>query len=280
MRKSIPLSELGYRLPIGYPVSGSLNRELELGKWTWQTEKEVAEARQKAGLTPARFVGEILASVVKVFGGVDFSELKRPERLAVLRNAFMGDVLYTYVLIRRDAIGSLVDLEAICPNCRSRFNLEVDLNELEAEVLEVEAERELENAINFPVNLNGTPYSRAVIRPTRWGALWRFSPAEVNEAILKHAIISDSVLRLEGESGAVHNPFADEKNMEWLTKLQIDDLLAEIDDWNAGIKLLIDYECPVCLSEQVAQLDWSFDSFFSAFSRRKKRKSYGKSFSP
>jgi hypothetical protein len=260
------LSDLGARLPFGVEVDGAYHTDLACKRWTFRQEREVDKLKRGARKGPD-FPSRLLAFMLTRFGPHDFETMKEPEKLAILGKAWLGDVMYSYIWLRTQCIGTEFNMDLECPHCGAELPFRADLS-----TLEVRCADSLEQVLwkyrlrdSFP--FRGSPAEGFVMGPCRWHAIQQAMRAARHSASgsggMKQFLILGGIAEVIGRGPVA----VVENDLYEMSKYDMESLFAEIDEHEVGPDLSISHECDVCERNIYTSLDWGYESFFGLSSR-------------
>ncbi len=262
---SSTLGEWGAQLPIGFLRDGVFHRNIRFKPYTMAAERELAKQRAKQSKKAQNAVSHttsVLAHMIAEVGPYsDFQDLSHNQRLMILNQLYMGDIMYAYILLRIEALGEDLSVEVQCPSCGSDNKLGSDLNDLDITIPEdpysLVRRYKLRNQVKTP---KGELIDKLLLQPPRWLTM---STMKVGRNMDFFRIKSDLVTAATfGEDG---QPLS-KTLLDQLTKRDFELLLKEVDDNTPGPDLQLEVECPECGHESATSLRWDFDHFFGASS--------------
>lgn len=273
---TVTLAELGPQLPIGIESNGQIGKQLSELPWKMKHEKELGAMRAKnQGISVAQFTSMVLATLYKRMGPHDFEPMDFNARRIHISQAFMADVYYAYVWLRRQSIGNVCDMKLRCPNCTNQFDFAADLNTVEVRVPQpVEPVKDDKQPVGLP-NMNWTyklqdPFelrnktvTELLLGPARWYAMEAVK-GQMNTGEAKYAIINGSIHKVGGHDQQL--VLADHE-LDEMSKRDLEQITAEIDANALGPDMSIKDVCPRCNRDFELPIDWGFDSFFGISSR-------------
>lgn len=256
------MAELGPTLPVG--VGTPPARAIEVRPWRMKEERELGDLRERnRDANFASHVSLALGHMCPVLGQ-PLAPMREAERRFHLGQMFMGDVLYAYCWLRREAMGSLLDLSLTCPSCRAKFSFQADLDTLEVDCAESALAAQWEYRLKKPITVRGKTLEGFVLGPARWSAM---ESVRLGTGLgsAKPVVVRASVVDMVGEglSGSV---IADHE-MDELMKVDVESLTTLIDRYSVGPNMSVEAQCTRCAHEFKTSIDWSFGSFFSSSSQ-------------
>ena len=90
-------------------------------------EREIGKIRGTRDLPMGVFVSEVLAVMLARLAGEDWSTKPHAEKRLAVGQLFLADVLYLFLYLRREAIGTEVQVGVACNACKRRsFTADLD----------------------------------------------------------------------------------------------------------------------------------------------------------
>lgn len=257
------LKDMENLLPIGIEDGGKLHKSIAFRRWGFAEELEIGEARdaEKAG-NQAGHVGVVLAVMGTKFGSWDLPSLEMDARKARIKKMFLGDVQTAYLNLRCEVMGNVISVRGRCKCGNPIDDYKADIKTVEI----LTAASVEETRWNYP--LKNTLKSRRSIEqlsfmPPRWFAIEEIPPSSgLFSAQSKWAMVRGSVCGMNGEVGNLPT----DEELRMLTKVDIEGILAEMEDHHFGPRMIVEGPCPKCKGEFRIPLDWNFDSFFGTSS--------------
>jgi len=249
------LAEQGPVLPIGIPEGDQLHRALEIRPWRLKEEREIGELRAKSKKkNQFEFASLMLATMVTKMGQADFAAMKKmAHRELVIQGMYLADVLYSYLWLRCQSLGSLLDLTLDCPDCRESYVFKADLDSVPVKTCKSIAETLWDYELKSPFTIRGKEVKVLTFGPAKWNT---FSGKKV-EAHVKVQLILKAIVKVDGKETPLSPTELDE-----MTKLDLESILAEIEDRHIGPDMSIEAICPHCDFSHKTEIDWYNDSFF------------------
>lgn len=258
--RTVTLAELGAALPIGLVGDGKkLNKQFQLRPFRMKEEKLISEKRASSGVL-GRFVSNVLGVLCESFHGDKLAEMGDAEKMLMFSQAWLPDVLYTYVMLRVQALGPVLRVFPTCGGCRKGFSFTADLNTLEVRV--VDKAEDIDRRVELQ---DGIPFRGAVrklirTQPPLWHSLEVKSASDV--AATRIAMVRSAVVGVEGLSDTEMTPLTD-RDMEEMTKRDFEMLTKHIEENTPGPIMRVEAKCPNCGFSGHSVIDWGYDSFFS-----------------
>jgi hypothetical protein len=196
------------------------------------------------------------------FGDIDFENIKDQERHNTISQAFMANVYYSYVYLRREALGPDINMQIRCPACHKlQKSIQGNLDTLEVSTAESLADAEWRYTLLDPLSIRGGVVKMLRMGPAKWFSIERL-PAQrgLNFGVAKAALIQGSLLGTDSERTVLT-----EDDLDGLSKRDLENLTRLMDKYHVGPNMAVEVTCP-CGEEIRSSLDWSYDSFFSTSS--------------
>jgi hypothetical protein len=263
--KKTTLAELGPKLPIGIVDSktGTLGKVFSVRPWRLKEERELGKIRAaNENASVAQYVAMILATMCTRFGNHDFEKMKFEERRLILSSAYMADVFYAYIWLRRDAIGSELSLKITCSNsnCHTNFEFTGDLGSIDVGEVDSLVDTEWIYKLKTPITVRGKLIEHFKFGPSRWNTLETIPAGtrRFDTGAAKSAIIRGSILEA-GELGAI--PLVDDE-LDELTKFDLERITTAINERPVGPTMSIEGKCTSCGAPFEHAIEWATDNFF------------------
>lgn len=267
-RQEMTLRELGPTLPIGvHDASGALRKELAFRPWRFEEEQEISAIRAKN--PDANLAGQasmLLAPMLTRFGPHTWEPdpKKEIERRVVIGQAYMADVLYSYLWLRYEALGPIVKgISLTCPHCRNRKPFSANL-----ETLKVTTIKDIEDSywsfeLTTPIMIRKEKVAELVMGQARWNCLE--SMQDGLDGTQKAELIRSSIQRIPGMVDNQGKPLdiaLGPDELREMTKRDIERLVQAIDDNHLGPDMSVEDKCSRCSRDFKIPLDWTYSSFF------------------
>jgi hypothetical protein len=176
----------------------------------------------------------------------------------------LADVFYLYFTLRRGAIGDDLEMSATCPGCKHDFKVTANLSTLEVKTVDEPQAAEYSYKFRRPFIFRGKTITGCIMGPTLWSALEGVGAQGMNSGAAKLAIILGS-LRQFDELGPV--PFSGaEMTRVKMSKVDIEGLVAKINDSAIGPEMIVESTCPKCSKPFKYPIEWSSEDFFTSSS--------------
>lgn len=263
------ISDYGKKLPIGVFDGKKLLKEFDVQKLTYNVEWKVDEdwkrfirANRGEGVTGFHYIMTVLANAVTNFVGKDFQKkFNFNQRLAMLRKAPIGDVIYMYAMVRLETLGNILELYDIeCLHCRRKLDMfKADLSTLEISTIESVGEFFRVIALQDGFTFNGKENCKKIkIQPPTYMSL---VDAPDNKVAAQTAQIKEAVIEIEdfGESSILTD-----EDFERMTRQDRIYLSREIDRHSGGPNWLVEINTCKCGKKFNILLPvFSHEDFFS-----------------
>lgn len=282
-RGKTTLGQLGPRLPVGSIVhaggtttvggivatSGEpLVKRIDARPWRTLEEKAIAKFKKK-GDNMAQHVTLVVACMCSEFGALTWPDMPAKqsdvtERRVQLAQMSMGDVLYAYCYLRREAMGNIIKMNVQCPFCQHKWLFPADLDTLEVITVEHPDALYWTYTLQRPVDIRGKKVTGFRMGPTPWHSVEMAATGVITDATSKLAVLRGAIV------GFVDNPqntAMTEADMDYIHKRDLEGLVSAVDDMNVGPKMALELTCERCEKESLQPIDWRYDAFFSNSSR-------------
>jgi hypothetical protein len=273
------IRELGPRLPFGIrdDATGEISRRIAFEDWTFETEKRLSKRRDKMQTADLpTFVSVVLAETVSVLGPYDFVALSKgkgksaafTERQTRIASMLMGDVYFAYLMLRIHAIGPTLRMRFRCVNCKTSYELPVDLESAEVRIADSLEPLIWRYTLEKPLEVAGKKAVAFGFGPMRWSSLMGVDVTSAGVvAGAKMSFIRDSVRAVITEDGTELEVKPSEADLAPMAKRDIEAIASEIDSHQPGPDMSIEHDCAKCEHENRFPLDWGYDGFFGTSSR-------------
>lgn len=264
------LGKLGAQLPCGMldQTSGELQKAMQARVWNLRREKNVGRFRdENRKASVGQFVSAIVALLYAELGALHFEDQPTPggQDLVAISSMLLGDVLYAYFWLRRECLGSEVDVKTRCTECGSANQLTADLDSLEVRTVERIEQSRWSYELRNPFEIRGKLVEAFEMAQPRWGVMRTVGGAAggMNIGAVKAEMIRHSIHGIVGQPPiAIAEPELDE-----MSKRDVEALSAEIDSRLVGPVVTVEHNCTSCRGDYIAPIDWTYDSFFSTSGR-------------
>lgn len=260
------LKELGAQLPLGFPDGGGgYVRDIALRPWRMKEEKELGKLRadnETASL--GQFVTMILATMCTRLGHHELEKMKFAERQVVISQMWMGDVFYAYMYLRTQNLGNILELNLICPFCKSKFPFDADLYTTEVATAEKIEDASWEQKLRHPIAIRGAEVKGFKLGPARWTTMEGLNDVGADSGTAKDAIIAGSINGTMGEDKPI---MISTGEIDEMVKYDIELLSRQVEDNDLGPNMAVEAKCPRCKRESTQAMSWGYDSFFGVSSR-------------
>jgi hypothetical protein len=263
--EKLTLEHLKNKLPLG--MGAAERADFSFQKWGFEEEKKIGELKkQSSRMGP--FVSSVLALMLKNLGKHDFSSsaFELPQKLLVLNQMRMMDVLYMYIYLRYDQLDDQVRLDVGCPSCgKVNKDFVASLNGLDVNCLgkDEKVDAIIDYKLRKPFQIGNDLIEVIKVKRTLWDAMEKTTDEiSSNSGALMQLIFEHSIAGVNDEVGYVDH----EKLLEGMLKIDIERLSKVITKHNGGPMLILEGKCKFCGAPFYKQLDWSYDSFFGSSS--------------
>jgi hypothetical protein len=266
-RTTTTLADLGSSLPVGLGSGGNLIKSLSTRVWTTRQEKVLAKFK-KPNMNIAQHVAIVLGTMCSEFGNHSWEMPEKPsdlvERRLAIAQAAMGDVLYAYCYMRREAMGNIIKMNVTCPSCAHKFVFPADLDTLEVVSISHTDALHWTYKMQVPVNIRNKKVSALRMGPTMWQSMEMAAGGVINDAASKIAVLRGAIIGFDDDPTAIQMTEAD---LDDFHKRDLEGAVAALNDAFVGPKMALDGDCEKCERPFAHPIDWRYDSFFSSSSR-------------
>lgn len=267
-RTKTTLQELGPALPVGTRVGGGkLVKTLDTRVWTTRQEKVLSKFK-KPNMNIAQHVGLVLGTMCSEFGGNAWAMPEKPsdlnERRLAIAGATMGDVLYAYCYMRREAMGNIIKMNVTCPTCGHKFVFPADLNTLEVVSIEHPDALDWVYTMKVPVEIRNKKVTSLRMGPTLWHSMEMAAGGVINDTASKIAVLRGAIVGFNDDPAVIQMT---ESDLDDFHKKDLEGACDELNDAFVGPKMALDGDCEKCTRAFHHPIDWRYDSFFSSSSR-------------
>lgn len=265
------VGELGPTLPMGVVVGNppQLERHFDTKDYYWEEEQELNKIRNKKegpGQHPGKTVTEVLNFMLTSWGGKkDFQTTNTKNRRQAVDSAFMTDVLFAYVYLRIQALGSIYTTEVNCAACGHDWTWRTDLNGAEVTVPEKPQDLDKEYKLIKQVKFGDKVYDTVHLRPPPWSAVSHHPMGRSNAGQVKSNLMMAAVRGLSNSKDRKQRAIGMSTHVK-LTKLDYEMLVMFVDRQFPSVDLNFQIECESCGAEFLHMMQWNFDFFFSGSS--------------
>jgi len=258
VKKQIQLKELQNKLPI--EIKGKKDQSFSFKDWSMEEEKQIAKIKEK-NPSMGRFVSSVLCLMLKDLHGEPFNSKEDKEKILTINQMPMGNILYMYIYLRYDQMGSELRLDFDCPFCANKIrNFTATLDDIDVDCKVGDYEDLIEYKLKKPVTLDKGDQliEKVKIGLSPWDIMERAeSSGSFDEATMKQHTFRYSIKEIVGVTGHVVDEF-----MKKLKKIDIEFLHKTISEHNAGPNLQAEVECSKCKQTAYKSINWGYDDFF------------------
>ena len=225
--ESLPLSELGANLPIGFVEGGTSVREIATRPFTMKQERLLGSERDKnRQLNVAKFVSFVISNLCTRLGPHLLEPMPEPNRQVITSQMYMADIYYAYIWIRIQAIGEEMDMEISCSNCRHEFDFIADLSTTDIRIPKDFAKLNFDYKLKHPFTLRNKPVEVIKLGPARWSSLEILKSSQFNTAEAKLALIRGSIEAIN----EVEHPLLGEDELDDMSKYDLESIAVALED--------------------------------------------------
>lgn len=237
------LGENEFILPVGYKdEDGVVHRTVTLKPMTGETEEAIADPKIRDN--GGKIITALLESVIEKIG-----TLPRVTK-DIIRDLTTIDRDFLLIKNRQVSLGDNISYTDICPDCRAKNEIHVNLSNIEPKYLENEEDREL--TFDLPIgytDASGTVHKEITITlPTgrvqeRVAQMVRANPAQATTIMLQLITLKLGTLEFI-------NPDVFKK----MTKKDRDFISNKLSELEVGVKFDTEVMCSECGSEFVTSI--------------------------
>ena len=270
------LENMGPMLPIGVPTGTppELEKGFAFRAFRMKEEREIDKIRSKkkgSGSHPGKVVQDVMAYMLTDWGGdAEFGHKSEKHRKAAIRNAYMADVLYAYVWLRIEALGSILGMKVECPACDHEWKWQTDLHGLEVEVVDRFADlADKTYALQRPIPFGDKSYDTLTVGPPTWATVCDVKPSARRGGIgdIKARMIQSCVRGVSASKDKKSQPLAlGSAILDELVKRDVEGVSKLINEDFPSVDLSMHIECPNCSHSWLHRVQWNWDFFFSSSS--------------
>lgn len=260
------MGELNARLPIGTPLDGKLVKAVESVRYRLAEEREIAKLKREGGLNGITYTTKALSILLSKLGNVNMRELKSAERELAIGQSYMADVLYAFLLVRREAVGTDIPMIAECPRCKNPQNKKqplatqftADLNTLDVLVANEAKDLHYDITLRDGVTILGKQTKLLHMEPPVWS---RLDPSGEGDDALQ--ILSMLRAGLVGADGVDGVPVLLDNDADEIGRYDLAVIERTINDNTPGPIMLAETNCKKCNMVLLQPINWLSESFFS-----------------
>lgn len=268
--ETVLYSSLGSRLVIGFKNS----TDFICRPWGGRVERALAEYRDKfrdvLKVRPFYNINLILAETCVTFGGEtlferDGSGTFRPtmsirDRADLFDRAYFTDVQMAVLHVRNMAYGGNVKFQAPLPWAKDSQSITFDMGTIEVSVPENFNECLRLHTFESPMCMRGEMVQGVTIGPQKWGITSATTAETLSQQ--SYRMIVGSIVEVPGSKIRNVQP----EDLDDLTKMEIDRLVAAIDENHVGADLSV-HVSDDADRKALVSVPWLSDDFFANSSR-------------
>lgn len=277
--KTTTIRKHGQKLPLGFLVSGELNRDFRLRPHTAATDRMINIWREaNVGTHVSMLVAKYLSLVIESAGGESYplnpDGNSSEETVVRFLDWTFGDVMYAYLYARIIAVEEWMEVGFGCPTCGNIRTTEVDLWDTEVDVIESAEELQAWITLKNGMRLdNGKTCRKLLLRSVPYRALTLPGGSQEGTDSMGYNQLRESVIQVDGADTPSYSPTDGE--LDRITKLDMLRLDRQAGKVAAGPKLRTHAVCQhmvnkdtgalvECGTKILNALDWRYDSFFDS----------------
>ncbi len=255
--KTVTMGDLRGQLPIGsITPDGKLVKTVSSIPFKMKQEKELAN-RKKTAVTGADFANATLSLLLEQFGLFHFPNMKEIEKTIALQQAYFPDILYAYLWIRREALGSNFPMMFECGRCKEPNHFPADLDTLEVRVVEDAKKLRWDLELRDGVVVLGKLRKKFTLQPPVWGSINATRDED------SYQLLETFRACLVGVEGIDSPPVLLDSDADEISRWDSALIEASITENVPGPKMLIEHRCKKCRTPFIQQINWISDSFFT-----------------
>lgn len=260
------LKELGAQLPLGFlDSSGKYARDIVLRPWRFKEEKELGKLRaDNENASLGQFVTMILATMCTRLGYHNLETMEYVERRVIISQMWMADVFYVYMWLRTQNLGNVLEMELMCPFCKTKFPFDADLNTTDVVTAESVEHASWEQKLRSPIDIRSKKVVGFKLGPPRWSTMEIIGDTGADSGSAKAGLIAGSITGTLGDDKPLG---VSESELDEMAKYDIELLSRRIEDNDLGPNMSVDSKCPRCKRESRHPMSWGYDDFFGISSR-------------
>ncbi len=266
------LQTLGNNFPIltfdGPTQKFRAKRSFSFLEWDMGIEEKIAEYKAKSK-TVGEFVSKIFSILLDDFCGIDFQKQSPEQRLLLINQLEIPNVMYAYLCLRIEELGHELRMDVPCPHCKKmNKDWRGDLRTIEIGVKDEEHQRKVLYDLVKPIRMGD---EKTVVEfeldVPKWDAMENVSmEVAENEAKFKREIFKSSIVSFK-LGDAKDASFTDKDEViSKLKKVDIEKCMKVALENAAGPIMSIGGKCTHCSTEWVKPLNWGYDYFFDSSS--------------
>ena len=276
------LAELGNKLPVGIVkevrneatkvVESKLLKDFEVSKLDFKAERKISAAwtlMQKSGnVNPLDYIVCVLSHTVERLAGQNFQKLDHDQRMLVLNQMWVGDVLYLYAHVRIVTLGEEFSIKNIqCPRCgESIERYPVDLGTLEVAIRPDEESLYKWIKLRDGFEMDGETRKKIKMSPATFYSL-SHGGTSGDQAAMFAELMKNCVVEIEGVPSGF---LLTDKEIDQLSGYDYVYLKEQSDYVSGGPKWEVDVSCSRCNFKWTEYIDWMYGNFFSLSSQSKR----------
>ncbi len=264
------LGELGAMFPVLPHSMGkpSEKRDFSFREWDMDMEEKLSTLKSESK-NIGEFVNKMFCALLDQFCGQDFQKLTIEQRMVAINQMEFPNVMYAYIYLRVEELGHDLRLNVTCPSC-GKLNADyvADLRTLEVRRKELEHARAIDYVLTKPLILeDGKIITSLKFDVAKWEAM-ESATQEIaeNSGKMKRLMLKSSLVGASTDKGPVEGFYDPQAVLSKLKKVDIEKVLRDVTENNAGPHMAISGKCVHCKKEFQRLLDWSYDVFFDSSS--------------
>lgn len=273
------IRQMGNSLPVGLLARPEWkfqpkDNSFKFREWGFEQEQQIAKLKNTEK-SIGRFASAVIDMMLLELGGLSWEKLGE-QRILVMNQMFMADMLHLYICLRIESLGHEFALSNLtCRSCgHEHKEFVVDLRDLDVDCLpEGEKPDEKFNyVLKKPITyvhkgLDGQDVEEKIesfkIGRSRWATMEEITgEAASNAALTKKCILKGSIVGYNDSEGYIDA----DKMIGSMKKVDFELIDKFIGQKNLGPTIIVEDNCKNCGKKIVQQINWSYDYFFGASS--------------
>lgn len=263
------LDEQKAKLPVGILDGTTVHRDVVFKKWRTKEERELGRL-MAPDMDMAEHVSLVVSNMCSRIGHHNMDEKDAAEKALIVSMMYMGDVFYTYSMLRKRVVGDALDVKVACPRagCGVTFPYSGKLGTLEVACVDNIDDILWTHKLSVPIEIRKETVTHFDLAYPKWSVV-EAGKGETSEAEIKALTLVGTIVGING-NGQAMSPLA----MEELDELERDDfeaMMAGINENFLGPKMGVEGQCTpdVCKKfkrgghDFAFSIDWRYKHFFA-----------------
>ena len=273
------IKQMGNSLPVGLlprPEWKFLPKDnsFKFREWGFEQEQQIAKLKNTEK-SIGRFASQVLDMMLLELGGVNWEKLGE-QRVLVMNQMFMADMLHLYICLRIESIGHEFALSNLrCTSCgHEHKEFVVDLRDLDVDCLssDEKPDQKFVYILKKPItyvhkNADGQDVEEKIesfkIGRSKWTTMEEITgEAMSNAAMTKKCILKGAIVGFNDSEGYVDA----DRMIGSMKKIDFELIDRFISQKNLGATIVVEDDCKNCGKKINKAVNWSYDYFFGASS--------------